>query len=253
MANATRSSLSRRLGCRAGLLGLAIVTGAHAADTAAPASSGGSLGLTDLIASSLSDKTVTLGIAYWQGTYKVRQDGNSSNRAELTDNGAPSPILSLSSRERRLYAWPLVTGNAIVGWDVNGTLGLIDTKYQSVTSGIHGQNVGTRVRGAYVGVAPTLFLKLGPLSADRDIFWKLALGVGPGLLRASGTADFSALSAPPVSVGSRSATLGLYTYGTVQVQVGHWEYGFSGRGISPSGGKPTYESYGLGAAYRFDW
>lgn len=233
------------------LMALLVADPVHAADETATRANSGMLEIANLAKEALSEKSFSVGIAYWQGTYKVRQQG-AAGSAIMSDNGAISPTLTITSKERLLFGWPLITGNAVIGWDVNASIGFIDTKFQSISSGVRGTDIGTRVKGQYLGAAPTLFFKLGPISRERQVYWKLALGAGPGLMKASGTAAFGSSGATE-SVGSSSWKPALYTYGSVLVQVGQWEYGFTGRAISQMNDKPSYESYGLGVAYRFSW
>ncbi len=213
-----------------------------------------SAGLTDLGMFKLENKSFTLGLAYTQVTYKTTH-ANASGKTQITDNGAPSPIIELSSSEKLLKSWPMRTGSATIGWDITASASIFDTHDQLINSAFRGQDIGTKVSGGYIGVAPTVFLKVGPLYPDSEIYWKVGYGIGPGLFRGSGTASFNTPSGTTVeNVGSTSATFALYNAATWQLQVNHWYFDIMGKWLQPLDGKRTsLESYGFGLAYRFDF
>lgn len=208
-----------------------------------------SLSIVDQALIKLDEKSFTLGLAYMQMTYKSTH-ANVSGNSQITDNGAPSPILELNSKEKVLQAWALPMGSAIIGWDINASVSTFDTRYQLLTSAFRGQDIGTKVSGGYVGIAPTLFLKMGPLYPGRDIYWKIGYGIGPGLFQGSGTAYFN--NGATYDVGSPSSVLALYQTVNWQFQVDHWNLYIMGKILLPQGSeRSSLEAYGAGIAYRF--
>lgn len=199
----------------------------------------------------LEEQSFTLGLAYLQVTYKSTH-ANASGNTQITDNGAPSPILEMNSAEKVLQRWSLPLGSAIIGWDINASASTFDTHYQLLNSAFRGQDIGTKVSGGYLGVAPTVFLKMGPLYAGRDIYWKVGYGIGPGLFQGSGTAYFN--NGSTYDVGSPSAVLALYQSINWQFQVDHWNVYITGKILVPQGSeRSSLEAYGAGLAYRFNF
>ncbi len=226
---------------------------AQAAGNDAKAPETASASLTDVAIAKLEKGSITLGLAYTQVTYKTTH-ANTIGNTQITDNGAPSLIIELNSSEKKLKSWPLRVGSAIIGWDINASASYFDTHYQLINSAFRGQNIGTRVSGGFIGVAPTLFLKMGPLYPGRDIYWKVGYGIGPGLFQGSGTALFNSPQGGVINnVGSSSAVFALYNTASWQFQVGHWYLDIMGKWLLPQDGNRTsLESYGFGLAYRFD-
>lgn len=245
LGTAIRSGISAMLatGMMAAFSATAETT-AGASPTAEPAS----LGLLDQALMKLDEKSFTVGLAYLQVTYKSTHTGAAAN-AQITDNGAPSPILELNSKEKILHSWTLPLGGAIIGWDINASASAFDTRYQLVNSAFRGQDIGTRVSGGYLGLAPTLFVKMGPLYPGRDIYWKLGYGIGPALFQGSGTASFGGTIH---DVGSSATTLAVYQAVNWQFQIDHWNLYITGKIVLPQGSERTsLEAYGAGVAYRF--
>lgn len=227
---------------------LVFATGVQAADDATSASQPASLKVSDLGMFNLDQKSFTLGLAYSQVTYKTKR-ANTAGLAQMTDNGAPSPIVEFNSKEKILKEWPMRVGSAVLGWDINASASVFDTRYQLTNSALRGQNIGTNVSGGYLGVAPILFFKVGPLYPGSELYLKVGGGVGPGLLQGSGTANFNGAIS---SVGSSSPSFAFYQTASWQFQAGHWNFDILGKALtSASGQHPSLESYGFGVAYRF--
>lgn len=220
----------------------------QASDTLAPAA----FSLSNLALLRLRGKSVTLGLAYSQGTLKTSSSGA---RAQLTDNGSPSPVLTFNSGERSLASWPMRVGNIIIGWDYSIAANYFSTRYQLVDSALRGTDVGTKVSGGYLGAAPTLFLKLGPLLPGKDIYWKVGFGPGLGIFTYSGNVLVNTSEGSQIDrVGGHSAKIALYSASNWQLQLGHWLIEFQGKYLLPaSSPRTTFESYGLGLAYRLDF
>ena len=199
----------------------------------------------------LEEQSFTLGVAYLQVTYKSTHAGV-SGKTRITDNGAPSPILEMNSAEKILQRWSLPLGSAIIGWDINASASTFDTRYQLLNSAFRGQDIGTKVSGGYLGIAPTVFLKMGPLYASRDIYWKIGYGIGPSLFQGSGTAYFN--NGSTYDVGSPAAVLALYQSINWQFQVDHWNVYITGKILIPQGSEhSSLEAYGTGLAYHFNF
>ena len=208
-----------------------------------------SVSVSNLASFSLNNESFTLGLGYSQVTYKATQ-ANTTGESQITDNGAPSPIIELNSSEKIFTKWPMKVGSAVLGWDINASASVFDTRYQIINSALRGQNIGTDVSGEYFGIAPILFLKIGPLYPGSELYLKIGGGIGPGLLRSSGTGDFNGTISP---VGSTSPVFALYRTASWQFQMGHWYFDILGKGFTAESGQhTTLESYGFGVAYRFN-
>lgn len=242
------SVLIKRSGLAACLLMLAFVADAQADADTTQSSQPASASVSNLAKFTLDNESFTLGLGYSQVTYKTTQ-ANSTGEAQITDNGAPSPIIELNSSEKVLTKWPMKVGSAVLGWDINASASVFDTRYQITNSALRGENIGTEVSGEYIGVAPILFLKIGPLYPGSELYLKIGGGIGPGLLRSSGTADFNGTI---TSVGSSSPVFALYRTASWQFQMGHWYFDILGKGFTTESGQhSSLESYGFGVAYRF--
>lgn len=224
---------------------------AQAADDTAQTPKPASVTLANLAVLQLEKQSYTIGLAYTQVTYKTTHT-NTTGNTQITDNGAPSPIIELNSSEKILKSWPLEAGSAIIGWDINASASYFNTHDQLINSAFSGRDIGTSVSGEYIGVAPTLFLKMGPLYPGKNIYWKVGYGVGPGLFQGSGTARFN--DGKIYSVGSSSPVFALYNAANWQLQVDHWYFDIMGKWLLAQDGKRTsLESYGFGLAYRFNF
>ena len=208
------------------------------------------LKLSDLFSAGASgDRSVLVGVSYGQRTYFAHGQGSIpfAEETKLTDNGSPTPVLEMIGKERPIADWTLKAGHFTVGSDWNATLGFINTHDQLISSGVHGQNIGTGVNGYFVGIAPMLFFKVGPLSPSNPIFAKISLGAGPGAIDTQG----SGLFGTTITDAGTGARIGLYRYAKAELERGHWNYSFTGSGLATySGGRPSVQSYGFGVAYK---
>lgn len=240
-----------------GLSLLILENGIHAAETEPPTPPNiepSSLSISDRTVIKLDEKSFTLGLAYSQVTYKTTHEGTTGN-TQITDNGAPSLILEVNSKEKVLTSWQFVGATALVGWDFNGAASYFNTHNQLTNTAFRGNDIGTSVSGEYVGIAPILFFKVGPLYPGSSFYWKVGYGIGPGLLRGKGNALFSGSQGEVTyDVGSNSPVFALYNTATWQLQSGNWYFDILGKWLQTIDGKHTsLESYGFGAAYRFVW
>lgn len=226
---------------------LAVATIPGIADAQMPPRIPGVDELTDIALASLSGNSINVGVSYTQATFKARKSGG---KTQITDNGSFAPVVEFAGSERSLKAWPLRSGQAVLGWNFKATLGHFDTQYQILDSAFRGRDVGTGADGWYAGAAPSLFLKLGPLYPDRAIFWKLTYGVGAGLLKADGEGQFPDGSVQ--RVGGSSPRLALYQDAALQLQVDRWQFEFTGKLLNRSDAERTsLESYGFAVSWRF--
>lgn len=202
----------------------------------------------------LDKQSFTLGLAYAQVTYKTYHSDTIGN-TQITDNGAPSLILELSSSEKILKEWALKSSSAIIGWDISAAASIFDTRYQLLNSAFRGKDIGTNVKGGYFGIAPMLFLKIGPVYPGKNLYWKVGYGIGPGLLKSSGTAYFNSSSGGVIyNVGSTQPAIAIYNTAIWQLQAEHWYFDILAKWLQAQDGKRTsLESYGFGVAYRFIW
>lgn len=225
---------------------------AQSADPAPQSQSSGSLtqSVENLGESLLRGQSITLGLGYAQGSFKVPL-------WTLTDNGATEYIFEYGSTEKALLQWHMATGSGILGLNLTGTLGHFRTDYQLISSGVTGTDIGSGVSGNYLAGAPMLFVRFGPLYPGSEIYWKFGAGLGVGLVRYSGTAAFEEpapnppLIEPQSSQGTKWAE---YIPVDWELQMGHWNLVFTSKYFRVSSSpKATYELYGLGLAYRFDF
>lgn len=235
------------------LAGMCISASSYSAETtttgdASPSLQAATEKLIDQAMFKLEENSFALGIAYLQVTYKTTHP-NAIGNTQITDNGAFTQVLELNSSEKILHRWELPLGSAIIGWDINASTSTFDTRYQLINSAFRGTDIGTRVSGGYIGVAPTIFMKMGPLYPGRDIYWRLGYGIGPGLFQGSGTAYFNGTT---YDVGSRSAALAVYQAINWQFQVDHWNLFITGKILLPQDKERTsLEAYGAGVTYHF--
>lgn len=225
---------------------------AQVADAPAQSQSSGSLtqSVENLGESLLRGQSVTLGLGYAQGSFKVPL-------STLTDNGAPEYIFEYGSTEKALLQWHMATGSGILGLNLTGTLGHFRTDYQLESSGVTGTDIGTGVSGNYLAGAPMLFVRFGPLYPGSEIYWKFGAGLGVGLVRYSGTAAFEQPAPNPPLIepeSSRGTKWAEYIPVDWELQMGHWNLIFSSKYFRvASSPNATYELYGLGLGYRFDF
>lgn len=249
-------NMAKRFGIKA-MLGLWMAVFAYSAEAqvaaeAEQARESASISLIDQTLIKLENASFNFGVSYLQMTYKSTNP-NAASKAQITDNGAANAIMEFNSDEKALKSWPLRGGNAVIGWNINASASTFDTHYQLVNSAVQGRDIGTKVSGGYIGVAPTLFMKIGPLYPGRDIFWKVSYGIGPALFQGSGTANFVTPQGDVIyDVGSSSAVLALYQSVNWQFQVDRWYVDIMAKILSPQGAEKTsLEAYGVGLAYRF--
>lgn len=242
----------KKIGGVACLSTLLFSTGTQAADDTQTSHSG-SASVSDLAAFTLDNQSFTLGLGYEQTTYKTSRTNPLSHittSTQLTDNGSPYPIVELTSSENVIKAWPMRIGSAVVGWNIKADAGIFDDNNQILNSALRGQNIGTRVSGGYLSLAPTIFLKLGPLFPGTELYMTGGLGIGPGLLKASGTASFAGTVN---NVGSSSPDFAIYRVAYWEFQANHWYFRIFGNGLTSHGNATgSLETYGFGLAYRID-
>jgi|SRR5579859_4022821 len=212
----------------------------------------------DQVGQYLQGQSIQLGASYSQGTFKLSNTGTSS---QLTDNGRATLILDYTSPERVLGKLQMKYGDAVLGVNIGGTFGQVNTSYQlnPQSSAVIGQDLGSKVTGDYLAAAPFLYLRLGPVYQGTDSYWLFGYGPGLALWHFSGNPIFytqqpnGSILATSMPV-STSAKLFLYQTWRWQFHYGNWDLLFTGRQISGqkvNGYNASYEDYGLGVAYNF--
>lgn len=211
----------------------------------------------DPIEQFLKGQSISLGYSYAQGTFKMsREDGTTT---QLTDNGRASPIINYTTGEWALEKFPMKYGDAVIGLNLGGSFGEQDTHFQlnPTTSAVVGKDLGSKVTGDYLSVAPLLYLRLGPIYPGTDSYWLFGYGPGVALYHFSGQPIFytpaggGLYTSSPVS---SSATLFLYQTWRWQFHYGNWDVLFIGKQLSGrkvNGYNTSYEDYSLGLAYTF--
>ncbi len=203
----------------------------------------------------LRGRTLTLGAGYLQGTTKLGTSDTPPGRSQQTDNGGLEFLLDFSGGDHLLKLWPMRTGQALLGWDISATAGQFKTNRQLIGSAVHGVDMGTSVQGEYLGAAPSLFLRIGPLWEDRPIYCTFTFGVGAAALRYHGTALFGDAPGQALAVGGNHLRPAIYDKATWQFQVGSWIVEFDSKYFlahDPSVSPATYEAYGMGLAYQIN-
>ena len=247
----TRACLGLMLLC---LLPLAAAADdAPAAASSSPAASADS----DPVGQFLKGQSFSLGYSYAQGTFKMSRGSTSS---QLTDNGRASPIINYTTGEWVLDKFPMKYGDGAIGVNLGGSFGEQDTHFQlnpNSSSAVIGQDLGSKVTGDYLSVAPLLYLRLGPIYPGSDSYWLFGYGPGVALYHFSGNPYFYT----PQSTGgylrssasiSSSATLFVYQTWRWQFHYGNWDVLFTGKQLSNrkvDGYNTSYEDYSLGVAY----
>ncbi|HEY1991257.1 MAG TPA: hypothetical protein VGH71_02265 [Gammaproteobacteria bacterium] len=243
-----------------GLLMLCLLPLAARADdaSAAAGSSPPAAADSDPIGQFLKGQSFSLGYSYAQGTFKMSRGATQS---QLTDNGRASPIINYTTGEWVLDKFPMKYGDGAIGVNLGGSFGEQDTHFQlnPNSSAIIGQDLGSKVTGDYLSVAPLLYLRLGPIYPDTDSYWLFGYGPGVALYHFSGTPLFYTATpgaktpylatAAPVS---SSATLFIYQTWRWQFHYGNWDVLFTGKQLSGrkvDGYNTSYEDYSLGLAY----
>ena len=239
------------------LLLLNLLPLAALADDAPAASSSTASTSSDPIGQFLKGQSFSLGYSYAQGTFKM--SNGSGTTSQMTDNGRASPIINYTTGEWVLDKFPMKYGDGAIGVNIGGAFGEQDTHYQlnPQTSAVIGRDLGSKVTGDYLSVAPLLYLRLGPIYPDTDSYWLFGYGPGVALYHFSGNPIFYT----PQSGGgylatsthvSSSATLFIYQTWRWQFHYGNWDVLFIGKQLSGrkvDGYNTSYEDYSLGLAY----
>jgi hypothetical protein len=199
-------------------------------------------------------QSVTLGLGYSQKTITFNQfKGFANSSAQITDNGMIVPYVAYNSPESYFWELPMQVGRVAVGYNFVATYESFSVNRQLTNGPFQGANVGTKVTGSYVAAAPMVFARLGPLYPDRQIFWKLGIGVGAAATQYSG--DVIATRNDGLeelqNVKANSGTIGLYNTEVLELQVEHWSLLFKAESILANGAHETanLQEYSLTLAY----
>lgn len=209
--------------------------------------------LTDKAREELRGSSVTLGAGYIQGTFKAHANAPGLGETQLTDNGQLNLLLDYTGKDRALARAPMASGSFLLGWNVTGTLGQFTPDRQLLNSAITGTDVGTQIKGQYAAVAPSLFVRMGPLYPGKDIYWSFGVALGAGAVRYSGSVVYSGDLGQAAPVGGSGLKPALYEAAFWQLDLGHWVLVFNSKYFlirDPSLSSATYEVYGLSLGYR---
>ena len=206
-------------------------------------------------ADTVRGQAVTLGLGYGQTTAKLYFKDLDKGRAQITDNGTLVPLVQYASQESYFWESPLRTGRVAVGYNLVANYAAFSLNRQLTVGPFQGANVGTRVTGSYLAAAPLVFVRLGPLYPEREIFWKFGVGVGAAALQYKGTVIATTAGGGRYlePVAKNADSLSVYTTEVWEVQVERWSLLFKGAQSSGSArhGNFTLEEYSLTLAYAF--
>jgi hypothetical protein len=203
-------------------------------------------------AEGLRGTSMTVEAGYVQGTFKATKPG-APGHTEITDNGQVNLLLDFDTQESALWRVPMKEGNFIVGWNFSAVAGAFHANKQLFNSAFDGTGVGTSVNGQYLAVAPSMFMRMGPLYPHSEIYWTFGMGLGAGATRYSGTAQFGSATGPIETVGTNSVRPAWYGTAYWRLDVGHWLVVFNGKYFmihDPNLTWASYEIYGLNLGYR---
>ena len=210
--------------------------------------------LTEQALASLRGSSITLGGGYIQGTFKAGKAGTTQGNTQLTDNGQFNFLLDYTGKEKALLQVPMKVGSFLVGWNITATAGQFQANKQLLNSAISGTDVGTSVKGQYAAVAPSLFMRMGPLYPGQEIYWSFGVSAGGGAARYQGDAQFSGNPGVDQAVGAKGGLRPtLYETAFWRLDVGHWVLVFNGKYFlirDPNLAAASYEIYGLSLGYR---
>ncbi len=210
--------------------------------------------LTHLAQGYLNNSQFSLGLGVQQATLTL---GRTAARAQMTDNGTLTLLVSADSRGHPLWQEPLQRhGQVNLAWDWTATGNWMGLHRQLMNQADVGSNIGTSVQGGFVAAGIRLNLGMGPLYSNSNIFWRYALAFGPGVMRYQGHSLFegSAASSTPVAVGGRWL-LTDYVENRWELVMDRWELLLNAQYLQgqSQGLRASYMVVGLGAAYRFNW
>ena len=206
-------------------------------------------------AEGLRGTSMTLEAGYVQGTFKATKPGAPGD-TQITDNGQVNFLLDFDTQESALWRVPMKVGSFIVGWNVAATAGAFHANKQLINSAFDGTGVGTSVNGQYLALGPGLFMRMGPLYPNSQIYWTFGVGLGAAATRYSGSAQFGGVTGPIETVGTNAIRPALYETAYWRLDVGQWLVVFTGKYFlihDPNLTTTSYEIYGLNLGYRINF
>ena len=204
----------------------------------------------------LAGSSITLGAGYLQGTFKARASNPGLGEAQSTDNGQFNALLDYTGRDKVLVRVPMRVGEFLLGWNLTGSLGQFKTDRQLLNSAFTGTDVGTEITGQFAAVAPSLFMRLGPLYPGTRIYWSFGAALGAGATHYTGTAEYPGSPGTKTPVGGSGVKAALFEAAFWQLDVGHWVLRFNGRYFlirDPDLASASFEAYGLSLGYRISF
>ncbi|HKI98406.1 MAG TPA: hypothetical protein VKB51_08040 [bacterium] len=202
----------------------------------------------------LHGQSIILGAGYTQGTLKFPKfRGAPGVDPQVTDNGRLTLLFRYETTERYFAKLPLQVGQVAFGYNFAGSYAMLQVDRQLVDNPFMGQNLGTSVHGNYLAGAPQLFVRIGPLYADRAVFWKFAVGLGAALVRLHGTVlpHNGQVAEPVEAVDSEGTRLAEYITVNWELQMERWLLAFQSHYLQGHAGQDffTYEVYALSLGY----
>jgi len=228
---------------------------AWAEDAPPPADTGVIRAVAQRTAEGLRGTSMTVEAGWVQGTFKASKNGAPGN-TEITDNGQVNFLLDFDTQEAALWRVPMKVGSFIVGWNVSAVAGAFHANKQLVNNAFSGTGIGTSVNGQYLAVAPGMFMRMGPLYPDSQIYWTFGMGLGAGATRYRGTGQFGGSTGPIETVGTNTVRPAWYGTAYWRLDVGQWLLVFNGKYFmirDPNLVWGSYEIYGLNLGYRINF
>lgn len=131
---------------------------------------------------SIRGRSLTLGPSFTLTDFQLFRDEKFSDgttpKAKLTDNGRLNLFQRFQTEESYFVEVPMQVGFLRLGYNFITYLTFFETDKQEVLDGVFGEELGTGASGHVIGFAPFLFMVIGPLYPDTEIYWKTGLGVG---------------------------------------------------------------------------
>ncbi|MBU3917497.1 hypothetical protein KKA14_18340 [bacterium] len=204
----------------------------------------------------LKGNSIILAGGYGQGTFKLFSfQGNDFANPQMTDNGKTTPFIRYLSQESYFAEYPLRIGKIAFGYNYSAEYATIVVNRQLVTNAFYGDDLGTEIKGDFFIFAPQVFVKMGPLYADRNIFWRFGGGIGVGFVSFDGTVyPFDALAGESSEkLSSNGYNLSFFMPFSWELQIEDWVLSFHSIYLSGRGGGESYsyELYVLDLGYTF--
>ena len=154
------------------------------------------------------------------------QDGRTPS-AKLTNNGELGPVARYTTSETYLWEHPMRTGWFRFGYDFEVSYTSFQTDRQETLNVIEGEDLGTTSSGKMLATGAMIFVRLGPLYPDGDIYWKGGGGGGVGWIDFEADVLFRNNLSDETSrerVSHDSLSPNLYLLGLWMLEWGNWQF-----------------------------